>query len=317
MLLIFHFNYEHDHHVLPQWATIRPEDSGVYICKAVNKEGVTEIKVDITVEGGLGAPVASVSAAEVTAVEGRLITMECQATGKMLIYCFCINISFTSLTANVSSIYRSWQVPQLLSSAGPSYEHRYHGNTQWLVVFWHWPVWGAKTQASTSVMQPTFMATVWHTRRWRWNVSGQNPFINTETVLYLSLPMMTILLPHAAPPYATCLPDKVRLPPGDAVRIKCLAHGSHPIRFEWSRVGRANLPAGSETTQDGTLLIAHSKLVDSGTYKCVASNHIGSSEALAKVIIKGGLLLEIPASLHLKLIHSPNHASVSSLSFTA
>lgn len=94
----------------------------------------------------------------------------------------------------------------------------------------------------------------------------------------------------SGPPYATCLPDQVRLQAGDALHVQCLAHGSHPIRFEWSRGDGESLPPGAETTKDGRMLIAHVKLSDSGTYKCVASNHISSSEALAKVFIKGELV---------------------------
>uniref|UniRef100_A0A3Q2QKN4 Basement membrane-specific heparan sulfate proteoglycan core protein n=1 Tax=Fundulus heteroclitus TaxID=8078 RepID=A0A3Q2QKN4_FUNHE len=92
-----------------------------------------------------------------------------------------------------------------------------------------------------------------------------------------------------SPPYATCLPDQVRLQPGNPLLIQCLAHGTHPIQFTWSRVGRGNLPAQAETTRDGKLMIASVKQADSGTYKCVATNYIGSSEATAKVIIKGEL----------------------------
>lgn len=91
---------------------------------------------------------------------------------------------------------------------------------------------------------------------------------------------------HAAPPYATCLPDQVRLQPGDALQLQCLAHGSHPIQFTWSRVGRAGLPAGAESL-NGKLTIAHVKQSHAGTYKCVATNYIGSSEVQAKVFIKG------------------------------
>lgn len=67
---------------------MRPEDSGVYICQAENNEGVTEVKVEIIVEGGLGAPVATVNPVEITAVEGNAVTIECQASGKMLV---CLN----------------------------------------------------------------------------------------------------------------------------------------------------------------------------------------------------------------------------------
>ncbi|GAA6219997.1 basement membrane-specific heparan sulfate proteoglycan core protein-like [Lates japonicus] len=64
-----------------QWAAVRSEDSGVYICQAENNEGVTEVKVEIIVEGGPGAPVATVNPAEITAVEGNAVTIECQASG--------------------------------------------------------------------------------------------------------------------------------------------------------------------------------------------------------------------------------------------
>ncbi|XP_077427620.1 secreted immunoglobulin domain 4 [Vanacampus margaritifer] len=89
-----------------------------------------------------------------------------------------------------------------------------------------------------------------------------------------------------SPPYVTTLPEQVRLQPGDALTLRCLAHGSHPIQFHWSRVGRGNLPAGSQATNDGQLVVAHVKMSDGGTYKCLATNHIGTSEALAKVVVK-------------------------------
>ncbi|XP_068178244.1 basement membrane-specific heparan sulfate proteoglycan core protein-like [Antennarius striatus] len=89
------------------------------------------------------------------------------------------------------------------------------------------------------------------------------------------------------PPYATCLPDQVRLQPGEVLSLQCVAHGSHPIRFEWSRVGRRSLPRGAVARKDGKLIIANVKLSDSGDYKCVATNHVGSSEALARVNVKG------------------------------
>lgn len=102
---------------------------------------------------------------------------------------------------------------------------------------------------------------------------------------------------HAGPPYATSLPDQVKLRPGDSLSLQCLAHGSHPITLEWRRVGHTGLPAGTETTRAGKLMMAQVKTSDSGTYKCVASNHIGSSEALAKVVIRGELIIVLLAGL--------------------
>ncbi|XP_026120508.1 secreted immunoglobulin domain 4 isoform X2 [Carassius auratus] len=89
-----------------------------------------------------------------------------------------------------------------------------------------------------------------------------------------------------SPPYATTLTEETVARPGDALRLQCLAHGSHPIRFRWTRVGGASMSPGAETTKDGMLKIAQLKVTDSGTYKCVATNHVGSSEAMAKVTVR-------------------------------
>ncbi|KAM7418820.1 hypothetical protein PAMA_016107 [Pampus argenteus] len=212
-----------------QWLAVRPEDSGVYICQAENNEGVTEVKVVIIVEGGPGAPVASVSATEMTVVEGHTVSMECQASGSPTPI-----ITWSKLRAPLP-----WK---------------------------HTVVGGVLTLTSVGRQD---------SGQYICNATNVHGYSEAYTQMEVE-----------SPPYATCLPDQVRLQPRDALRLQCLAHGSHPMRFEWSRVGRTNLPAGTETTKDGKLLIASVKLSESGTYKCVVTNHIGSSEALAKVIVK-------------------------------
>ncbi|XP_043117727.1 basement membrane-specific heparan sulfate proteoglycan core protein-like [Puntigrus tetrazona] len=89
-----------------------------------------------------------------------------------------------------------------------------------------------------------------------------------------------------SPPYATTLTEETVARPGDALRLQCLAHGTHPIRFRWTRVGGASMSPGAESTKDGLLKIAQLRVTDSGTYKCVATNHVGSSEALTKVTVR-------------------------------
>lgn len=123
---------------------------------------------------------------------------------------------------------------------------------------------------------------------------GHSLRVRHESLLPITLKTNVVTL-HAAPPYATSLPDQVKLRPGDSLSLQCLAHGSHPIQFEWSRVGRTGLPAGTETTRAGKLMIAQVKTSHSGTYKCVASNHIGTSEALAKVVIRGESIIVLLA----------------------
>ncbi|KAI4886153.1 hypothetical protein NFI96_012152 [Prochilodus magdalenae] len=88
------------------------------------------------------------------------------------------------------------------------------------------------------------------------------------------------------PPYATSVPDHVVARRGEALRLQCIAHGSHPITYRWSRVGSASLPSGAKTTKDGMLTIAQLKVSDSGNYKCVTTNHVGSGETFATVTVR-------------------------------
>ncbi|XP_028828394.1 secreted immunoglobulin domain 4 [Denticeps clupeoides] len=90
-----------------------------------------------------------------------------------------------------------------------------------------------------------------------------------------------------APPYTTILNEQVTAVAGETVRLQCLAHGSHPIEFGWSRVGGAPMPAHAKSTKDGYLLIGPLRQSDGGTYKCVASNRVGSSDARARVTVRG------------------------------
>ncbi|XP_061577267.1 basement membrane-specific heparan sulfate proteoglycan core protein-like isoform X2 [Cololabis saira] len=212
-----------------KWAAVRPEDSGVYICQAENSEGVSEVKVGLVVEGLPGAPMASVSSAKMTVVEGQTVTMECQATGSPP-----PDIAWSKLRAPLPWKHTVSNGVLTLNDVGRQDSGEYICNAT--------------------------------------NIHGYSE-------AYTEMEVDT-------PPYATCLPDQVRLHPGDATLLQCLAHGSHPIRFTWSRVGRGDLPAGVETTKDGKLMITHVRQNHAGTYKCVATNHVGSSEVLAKVFVK-------------------------------
>ncbi|XP_030636803.1 secreted immunoglobulin domain 4 [Chanos chanos] len=210
----------------------RQGEAGTYVCRAQNREGTDEGKVELMVEGGASvgtAPRASVSTTDLTAVEGQAVTMHCQATGSPTPV-----LSWSKLRAPLP------------------WKHKVSGGTLTL----------------TNVGRQD---------------SGQYICNATNSAGYSEA---YVQLEVDSPPYATILQDQVIARKGDSLRLQCLAHGSHPIQFRWTRVSGGSMSAGATTTKDGLLVIGQLKVTDSGTYKCATSNHVGSSEATAKVVVR-------------------------------
>ncbi|XP_073678802.1 basement membrane-specific heparan sulfate proteoglycan core protein-like [Garra rufa] len=113
---------------------------------------------------------------------------------------------------------------------------------------------------------------------------------------------VTIMLEVDTPPYATSLPDDVSVRVGEVIRLQCLAHGTPPLRFEWTKVN-GSLPPTSQQ-QGGDLQINLAKENDAGTYKCVASNNVGKSEALARVSVRSPLSVKVSPQVEVKALGS-------------
>ncbi|VFV24759.1 basement membrane-specific heparan [Lynx pardinus] len=95
----------------------------------------------------------------------------------------------------------------------------------------------------------------------------------------------TIALHVESPPYATTVPEHASVRAGETVQIQCLAHGTPPLTFQWSRVG-GNLP-GRATARNEMLRFEPAAPEDSGRYRCRVTNKVGSAEAFAQVLIQG------------------------------
>uniref|UniRef100_A0A9J7ZF67 Heparan sulfate proteoglycan 2 n=1 Tax=Cyprinus carpio carpio TaxID=630221 RepID=A0A9J7ZF67_CYPCA len=113
---------------------------------------------------------------------------------------------------------------------------------------------------------------------------------------------VTIMLEVDTPPYATSLPDDVSVRVGEVIRLQCLAHGTPPMRFEWTKVNGSLPPTGQQ--QGGDLQINLAKESDAGTYKCVASNKVGKSEALARVSVRSPLSVKVSPQVEVKALGS-------------
>ncbi|XP_060793462.1 basement membrane-specific heparan sulfate proteoglycan core protein isoform X4 [Neoarius graeffei] len=113
---------------------------------------------------------------------------------------------------------------------------------------------------------------------------------------------VTIMVDVETPPYTTTLPDDVAVRVGEVIRLQCLAHGTPPMRFEWSKVD-GRLPARAEV-HGGDLQINLASPSDAGTYKCVASNKVGRSEAVAKVSVRSPLSVRVSPQVEVKALGS-------------
>uniref|UniRef100_A0A8C0L457 Basement membrane-specific heparan sulfate proteoglycan core protein n=1 Tax=Canis lupus dingo TaxID=286419 RepID=A0A8C0L457_CANLU len=95
----------------------------------------------------------------------------------------------------------------------------------------------------------------------------------------------TIALHVESPPYATTVPEHTSVRAGETVQLQCLAHGTPPLTFQWSRVG-GSLPARA-TARNELLRFESVAPEDSGRYRCQVTNKVGSAEAFAQVFVQG------------------------------
>ncbi|XP_047424502.1 basement membrane-specific heparan sulfate proteoglycan core protein isoform X3 [Mugil cephalus] len=108
----------------------------------------------------------------------------------------------------------------------------------------------------------------------------------------------TVLLDVETPPYTTSMPDDVSVRVGEVIRLQCLAHGTPPLTYTWSKLD-GNLPPRAQVN-GGDLQINLATTEDAGSYKCVASNKVGNSEAIAKVTVRSPLAVRVSPQVEVK-----------------
>nr|XP_046221837.1 LOW QUALITY PROTEIN: basement membrane-specific heparan sulfate proteoglycan core protein-like [Oncorhynchus gorbuscha] len=109
---------------------------------------------------------------------------------------------------------------------------------------------------------------------------------------------VTIMLDVETPPYATSMPDDVAVRVGEVIRLQCLAHGTPPLLFQWTKLN-GSLSTRADV-QGGDLQINLATPEDAGTYKCVATNKVGTSEAHATVTVRSPLAVRVSPQVEVK-----------------
>ncbi|XP_069382460.1 basement membrane-specific heparan sulfate proteoglycan core protein isoform X25 [Paralichthys olivaceus] len=109
---------------------------------------------------------------------------------------------------------------------------------------------------------------------------------------------VTIMLDVETLPYATSVPDDVAVRVGEVIRLQCLAHGTPPLTYTWSKLDGGLSPRAQ--VSGGDLQINLATAEDAGSYKCVASNKVGNSEVVAKVTVRSPLAVRVSPQVEVK-----------------
>ena len=80
------------------------------------------------------------------------------------------------------------------------------------------------------------------------------------------------------------MPDDVAVRVGEVIRLQCLAHGTPPLTYAWTKMDGSLSPRAQ--VSGGDLQINLATAEDAGSYKCVAGNKVGHSEVVAKVTVR-------------------------------
>ncbi|XP_028850828.1 basement membrane-specific heparan sulfate proteoglycan core protein isoform X4 [Denticeps clupeoides] len=222
----------------------RPEDRGIYVCKAQNNQGTTESQVEVIVEGQSqvpAAPFASVPEPLMVVEEGQNAILRCSASGLPI-----PTISWSKLRSPLPWRHKVVNGSLVLPSVGRQDSGQYICN------------------ASN----------------------------------HMGISEVTIMLDVETPPYATSLSDVVEVRVGEVIRIQCLAHGTPPLHFEWSKLN-STLPVRAEVS-GGDLQINLASPEDTGTYKCVVTNKVGQSETQAKVAVHSPLSVRVSPQVEVR-----------------
>ncbi|XP_063799961.1 basement membrane-specific heparan sulfate proteoglycan core protein-like [Pseudophryne corroboree] len=111
---------------------------------------------------------------------------------------------------------------------------------------------------------------------------------------------ITIALDVENPPYATIMPDEVSVSVGEHIRLQCLAHGSPPLLFQWTKVN-GSLPNDAVVT-GGTLQINQATTDHAGSYRCVARNKVGENEAVAQISVLAPFSVRVSPQIDTKAV---------------
>eukprot|EP00062_Callorhinchus_milii_P012745 gi/632960275/ref/XP_007896099.1/ PREDICTED: basement membrane-specific heparan sulfate proteoglycan core protein [Callorhinchus milii] len=233
-------------HSILKISSARVEDSGTYLCQAVNQLGSAESRVEVLVDLTPSAPTApQITVEETTSVAttGGTTTLHCSATGYPTPV-----IQWSKLRAPLPWQHKIVNGSLVIPNLGLQDSGQYICNAS--------------------------------------NSAGFKEIF--------------IMLDVESPPYATFNNEAVTVRVGEVIRLQCLAQGTPPLQYQWSKLG-GKLPSRARI-RDGVLQINLAVISDSDTYSCLVKNKVGESEATATVRVRSPLAVRVTPQIDVKNI---------------
>uniref|UniRef100_A0A8C8S4Q0 Heparan sulfate proteoglycan 2 n=1 Tax=Pelusios castaneus TaxID=367368 RepID=A0A8C8S4Q0_9SAUR len=301
----------------------RPSNQGPYRCVAANRYGVANSVVNLMVQGS--PTVSVMPKGPVTVKVGKSISLDCLGIGEPRPLVRWSRLGVRQKIEHQTLLPLESQAVLQISAAKPEDAGTYIctaqnsiGSTQAQVDV-NVEAAHAKPGAPEVTVKPTLTVVAGETATLRCSATGNPPPTIQWSKLRAPLPWQhqvvndTLLVPRVAqqdsgqyicnasnaagfteafvtldvetPPYATSLPEEVSVQAGEAVQLQCLAHGTPPLRYQWSKAN-GSLP-GRAVLREGVLQISAAAPEDSGTYRCLVSNRVASAETFARVSVQG------------------------------
>uniref|UniRef100_A0AAV2LZ82 Basement membrane-specific heparan sulfate proteoglycan core protein n=1 Tax=Knipowitschia caucasica TaxID=637954 RepID=A0AAV2LZ82_KNICA len=318
----------------------RPSNHGAYRCVASNPFGITQTIVSLIVRGSTDHPVITVSpAGPVRVREGEPITLDCQSSGESQVLVSWHRLDRNMRMMKSSQIPMESNAVLQILAARPEDTGMYVCVAQYGEVTTETRVRvfveggsALPTVPRVSAPEPLMIvvegqaATLrcdgygvpaptisWSKRRapmpWGHKLVGNVLILpavgrqdSGEYVCTASNRMGTteaiVTLEVESPPHTTSTLDDVAVRVGEVIRLQCLAHGTPPLSYTWTKVG-GDLPSRA-TAEDGDLQINLATAEDAGSYKCVVSNRVGSSEVVLNVNVRSPLSVKVSPQVEVK-----------------